>query len=185
MKGWHSLLSDVVLIVLIMGGTLMGRNDLVTEREAIKGCLVAGGQQMQRRNDLIPNLVATVKGNRDPRAEVIDSVTKARAQMAGAQDPGGQDRGKRAGASALSRLMVVVENYPQHQGQREFSTPAGGTGGAENRIAMERREYNETVQKYNTDIAIFPKNIAASYVWIPSRGRLFQSGRPKPSKSPR
>ena len=93
---------------------------------------------------------------------VIDSVTKARAAMAGAQTPAEKIAADGQLTSALSRLMVVVENYPNIKANENFLRLQDELAGTENRIAVERRKYNETVQKYNTDIALFPQNIAAS-----------------------
>ena len=153
----------LVLIALIAGSTLIGdRNDLVMERESIKGAWSQVDVDLQRRNDLIPNLVATVKGISDHEQAVIDSVTKARAQMAGAQTPAEKIAADGQVTSALSRLLLVVENYPNIKANENFLRLQDELSGTENRIAVARRRYNESVQKYNTDILIFPKNIAAS-----------------------
>jgi LemA protein len=157
------VLGAVVLIALILGSTLVGdRNDLVMERESIKGAMSQVDVVLQRRNDLIPNLVATVKGISDHEQSVIDSVTKARAAMMGAQTPADKVAADGQLTSALSRLMVVVENYPNIKANENFLRLQDELAGTENRIAVERRNYNGSVQKYNTDIALFPKNIAAS-----------------------
>jgi LemA protein len=153
----------LVLIALALGSTLIGdRNDLVMERESIKGAWSQVDVVLQRRNDLIPNLVATVKGISDHEQSVIDSVTKARAQMAGAQTPAEKIAADAQVTSALSRLLVVVENYPNIKANENFLRLQDELAGTENRIAQERRKYNEVVQKYDTDIALFPENIAAS-----------------------
>jgi LemA protein len=157
------VLGVFVLIALILGGTLIGdKNDLVTERESIHGAMSQVDVVLQRRNDLIPNLVATVKGISDHEQSVIDSVTKARAQMMGAQSPSEKVAADGQLTSALSRLMVVVENYPNIKANENFLRLQDELAGTENRIAVERRKYNETVQKYDTDIQIFPMSIAAS-----------------------
>src|SRR5580658_1164824 len=153
----------LVLIALIAGSTLIGdRNDLVQEREAIKGAMSQIDTDLQRRNDLIPNLVETVKGMAGHEQSVIDSVTKARAAMIGAQSPAEKVAADGQLTSALGRLMVVVENYPNIKANENFLRLQDELAGTENRIAVSRRRYNETVQKYNTDIALFPENIAAS-----------------------
>ncbi|HEY1753889.1 MAG TPA: LemA family protein [Bryobacteraceae bacterium] len=157
------VLGVFVLIALILGSTLIGdKNDLVTERESIKSTWSQVDVDLQRRNDLIPNLVATVKGISDHEQSVIDSVTKARAQMAGAQTPAEKIAADAQVSSALSRLLVVVENYPNIKANENFLRLQDELAGTENRIAVARRRYNETVQKYDTDIQIFPKSIAAS-----------------------
>jgi LemA protein len=153
----------LVLIALIAGSTLIGdRNDLVMEREAIKGAFSQVDTDLQRRNDLIPNLVETVKGMAGHEQSVIDSVTKARAQMAGAQSPAEKIAADGQLTSALSRLLVVVENYPNIKANENFLRLQDELAGTENRIAVARLRYNQAVQKYNTDIALFPENIAAS-----------------------
>ena len=163
MKGALIVLGVIVLAVLILGGTLMGdRNDLVAEREAIKSQFSQVDIAMQRRADLIPNLVETVKGAASHEQSVIDSVTNARAAFAGAKTPADRIAANSQIDSALSRLLVVVENYPNIKANENFQRLQDELSGTENRIAVERRKYNETVQKYNTDIALFPKNIAAS-----------------------
>ncbi len=163
MKGALIAVAIVVVIALILGGTLMGdRNDLVSEREAIKGAFSQVDVVMQRRADLIPNLMETVKGMAKQEQNVIDSVTKARAALGGAQSPSEKIAANGQMVSALSRLLVVVENYPQIKSSDSFMNLQLELETAENRISVERRKYNETVQKYNTDIALFPKNVAAS-----------------------
>jgi len=163
MRGALIVLGVLVLTVVIFGGALMGdRNDLVMEREQINGAWSQVDVDLQRRNDLIPNLVETVKGMAGHEQSVIDSVTKARAQMAGAQTPAEKIAADGQVQSALSRLLVVVENYPNIKANENFLRLQDELSGTENRISQTRRKYNEAVQKYNTDIAIFPKNIAAS-----------------------
>jgi LemA protein len=152
-----------VIVGLVLGGSLMGsRNELVQEREAIKGASSQIDNVLQRRNDLIPNLVETVKGFAKQELAVTDSVTKARAAMMGAQTQQEKVNADAKLTGALSRLMVVVENYPNIKSNENFLRLQDELSGTENRIAVERRKYNETVQKYNTDIELFPKNIAAS-----------------------
>jgi LemA protein len=163
MKGLLIGLGVVVLAVLLVGGSLMSaRNDLVAERESINAAFAQVDTALQRRNDLIPNLVETVKGMASHEQAVIDSVTKARAAMAGAQTPAEKIAANAQLESALSRLLVVVENYPQIKANENFLRLQDELAGTENRIAVERRKYNEIVQRYNTDIELFPKNIAAS-----------------------
>ena len=163
MKGALIVLGIVVLLALALGGSLMSsRNELVAERESINGAFSQVDTALQRRNDLIPNLVETVKGFAKQEQSVIDSVTKARAQMAGAQTRADKIEADAQLQSALSRLLVVVENYPQLKSNENFLRLQDELAGTENRINVERRKYNETVQRYNTDIQIFPKNIAAS-----------------------
>lgn len=155
----------LVVFGLVMAGSLFGtHNDLVQEREAIKGAWAQVDVVLQRRADLIPNLVETVKGYAKHEGTAIDSVTSARAALGGAQTPKEKIDANSKLDSALSRLLVVVENYPNLKANENFMRLQDELSGTENRIAVERRKYNETVQKYNTDIELFPKNIAAS-IW--------------------
>ncbi len=155
----------LVVFGLVMAGSLFGtHNDLVQEREAIKASWAQVDVVLQRRADLIPNLVETVKGYAKHEETAIDSVTSARAALGGAQTPKEKIEANGKLDSALSRLLVVVENYPNLKANENFMRLQDELSGTENRIAVERRKYNETVQKYNTDIELFPKNIAAS-IW--------------------
>jgi LemA protein len=157
------ILAIVLFCGLVIGGGLMSsRNELVTERETIKGAWSQVDVVLQRRNDMIPNLVETVKGFAKQEQSVIDSVTKARAAMMGAQSPAEKIEADGQVRSALGRLFVMVENYPNLKSDENFLRLQDELAGTENRIAVERRKYNEAVQKYNTDIEIFPKNISAS-----------------------
>jgi len=155
----------LVVFGLGMAASLFGtHNDLVQEREAIKASWAQVDVVLQRRADLIPNLVETVKGYAKHEETAIDSVTSARAALGGAQTPKEKIAANGQLDSALSRLLVVVENYPNLKANENFMRLQDELSGTENRIAVERRKYNETVQKYNTDIELFPKNIAAS-IW--------------------
>jgi len=153
----------VVLFVVVMFGWAMGaRNTLVTERESVTGAWSQVDVALQRRADLIPNLVETVKGFAKQEQAVIKEVTDARAALGGARNPQEKIAANSQLDGALSRLLVVVENYPQLKSNENFLRLQDELAGTENRIAVERRKYNETVQKYNTDIELFPNNIAAS-----------------------
>jgi LemA protein len=153
----------VVLFVVVMFGWAMGaKNTLVTEREAVTGAWSQVDVALQRRADLIPNLVETVKGFAKQEQAVIKEVTDARAALGGARNPQEKIAANSQLDGALSRLLVVVENYPQLKSNENFLRLQDELAGTENRIAVERRKYNETVQKYNTDIELFPNSIAAS-----------------------
>jgi LemA protein len=153
----------VVVLALVLGGSLMGsRNELVTEREEYRSSFKQVDVDLQRRLDLIPNLVETVKGFAAQEKSVLESIANARAQMAGAKTPAERIAGNSQLEGALSRLLVVVENYPQLKSNENFQRLQDELAGTENRIAVSRRRYNEAVQKYNTNIELFPKNIAAS-----------------------
>ena len=163
MKGVLIIGGVIVLLLLILGGSLLGsRNELVTEREAYKAQWQQVDVALQRRLDLIPNLVETVKGFAKQELAVFTAVADARKAMMGAQTPAEKIATNNQLEGALARLAVVVENYPQLKSDENFLRLQDELAGTENRIAVERRKYNESVQKYNTDIELFPKNIAAS-----------------------
>jgi len=163
MKILIGVLVVIVLLVLVLGGSLMtSRNELVTEKNSVDGAWAQVDVALQRRADLIPNLVETVKGFAKQEQTVIQSVADARAALGGARTPSEKIAANGQLDSALSRLLVVVENYPNLKSNENFLRLQDELAGTENRMAVERRKYNETVQRYNTDIELFPKNIAAS-----------------------
>jgi len=163
MKGVLIGLGVLVLLVLIVGGSFMGyKNDLVREQEAYKAQWQQVDVALQRRLDLIPNLVETVKGFAKQELAVTDSVTQARAAMMGAKTPAERIAANNQLEGALGRLFVIVENYPNLKSNENFLRLQDELAGTENRIAVERRKYNEALQLYNVDVQQFPKNIAAS-----------------------
>jgi len=163
MKGALIVVGVLLLVVLGCFGWLMGaKNGLVTERESVTAAWSQVDVALQRRSDLIPNLVETVKGFAKQEQAVIKEVTDARAALGGARNPAEKIQANSQLDGALSRLLVVVENYPQIKSNENFLRLQDELSGTENRIAVERRKYNESVQKYNTDIALFPTSIAAN-----------------------
>jgi LemA protein len=158
----------IVLIVaglaLVLGGCefVGARNKLATEKEAISGQWSQVDADLQRRADLIPNLVETVKGYAKEETTVVQSVADARAALGGARTPQEKIAANNQIDTALSRLLVVVENYPNLKANENFRQLQFELAGTENRILQSRRRYNEAVQKYNTDISLFPANIVAS-----------------------
>jgi LemA protein len=157
------ILGVLLLGVLLLGTMFVGvRNDLVVQKNAIDGAFAQVDVVLQRRSDLIPNLVETVKGFASQEKDVIASVANARAALGGARTPTEKIAANGQLDGALSRLLMVVENYPQLKSDANFMRLQDELAGTENRIAVERRKYNETVQKYNTSIELFPNNIAAS-----------------------
>lgn len=167
----------VVVLALVMGGCqFVGtRNTLATERESIKGEWSQVDADLQRRADLIPNLVETVKGYAKEETTVVQSVASARAQMAGAQTPQQKIDASNQMDSALGRLLVVVENYPNLKANENFKQLQFELEGTENRILQSRRRYNEAVQKYNTDLSLFPANIVASMAGFQREDAYFKT----------
>lgn len=153
----------IVLLLVMMGMSVAGsRNEMVTEKEQIAASFAQVDVALQRRAELIPNLVETVKGFAGQEKEVFANIANARAAMAGARTPGEKIAANSQMDGALGRLLVVSENYPQLRSSENFSRLMDELSGTENRINVERRKYNESVQRYNTNIALFPKNIAAA-----------------------
>jgi LemA protein len=154
----------VVVLALVLGGCeFVGeRNKLATEKEAINGMFSQVDADLQRRSDLIPNIVETVKGYAKEETTVFTNIANARAALTGAQSPQEKIDANNRLDGALSRLLVVVENYPNLKASENFKQLQFELEGTENRILQSRRRYNEAVQKYNTDISLFPGSIVAS-----------------------
>jgi LemA protein len=159
------VLGVVLLIAAVsLGGAFVSRrNEMVAQKEAIKGAWAQVDNVIQRRADLIPNLVNTVKGYASHEQKVFDDIAAARAQLGGARTPSERIAANSQLDGALSRLLVVVENYPNLKADQQFLRLQDELAGTENRIAVERRRYNETVQKYNTYIQLFPNSLVASF----------------------
>jgi LemA protein len=136
-------------------------NRFVSQEEAIKTQWSQVENQLQRRNDLIPNLVETTKGIAQQEKDVFGQIADSRAKMAGAKTPEETMQAANAQTQALGRLLVVVENYPQLRSSESFNRLMDELSGTENRIAVERMRYNERVQEYNVARRSFPSNITA------------------------
>ncbi len=157
------LVALLLVTAIAFGSMFVGRrNTMVTQQEGIKGAWAQVDTVIQRRADLIPNLVATVKGIAAQEREVFTNIANARAAMAGARTPGQRIAANEQLGGALSRLLVIVERYPQLRSNQNFLRLQDELAGTENRIAIERRKYNQTVQLYNTYIQLFPNNLIAS-----------------------
>ena len=152
----------LVLLVVIPYSYLKGTyNSLVTMDESIKGAWAQVENQLQRRYDLIPNFVETVKGYAAHEKEVFVKVSEARSKVAGAGNIDEKIQANNQLSSALSRLLLVVERYPELKANTNFIRLQDELAGTENRIAVERRRFNETVKVYNIKIRSFPTNIIA------------------------
>jgi LemA protein len=162
MKKGLIVLVVLVLIVLWFGSTYVGhRNEMVRKNETIKAAWSQVDNVLQRRADLIPNLVETVKGFAAQEQTVFTNIANARAALGGARTPQEKIAANGQLDSALSRLLVVVENYPQLRSNENFLRLQDELAGTENRIAVERKRYNDAIQDYNTYITLFPNNIVA------------------------
>lgn len=163
MKPLLIIVGILVLAALLFGGKFVGiRNELVTIDEGVKAAWAQVDVALQRRSDLVPNLVETVKGFAKQEQTVFTNIANARAALAGAKNPQEAIAANQQLDSALSRLLVIVENYPQLKSNENFLRLQDELSRTENRISVERRKYNEAVQKYNTQIALFPNNVVAS-----------------------
>jgi LemA protein len=157
------VLGILLLVGLMFAGKFVSvRNDLAVQNEAIAAAWSQVDVALQRRSDLIPNLVNTVKGFATHEQQVIDSVTAARAALGGARTPQEKIAANTQLDGAISRLLVISENYPNLKSNENFLRLQDELAGTENRILVERRKYNEVVQRYNTQIALFPNNLIAS-----------------------
>ena len=152
------------LMALIIGGAYVSsRNEMVRKNEAIKQAWAQVDVVLQRRADLIPNLVATVKGYAQQEVKVFGDVANARAALLSARTPADKIAANGQLDGALGRLLAVVENYPNLKSNQNFLALQDELAGTENRIAVERRRYNEALQDYNTYIGLFPNNIFARW----------------------
>lgn len=156
------LIAVLVVVAIVISMGIGGYNSLVTINEETTGKWSQVENQLQRRNDLIPNLVNTVQGFANHEKSLIQDVTDARSKMMGSRTPDDVSKANGELTGALSRLMVLVENYPQIKADTNFRQLADELAGTENRIAVARRDYNNAVQILNTKIKSFPTNIYAS-----------------------
>ena len=162
-RGGLIAVAVVALLLMMVGGCLMGNyNRLVTGKEAVDQRWAQVNNQLQRRNDLIVNLAETVKGTATQEQAVFGAIADARARMAGARTPEQGIEAGRAMDSALGRLFVVVENYPQLNSNEAFVQLMDELSGTENRLATERMRYNQEVQGFNVLVKRFPTNLYAS-----------------------
>ncbi|WP_321473764.1 LemA family protein [uncultured Paludibaculum sp.] len=155
----------ILVLVLIVGGkAASANNELVVKQEAIRGSWSQVDVALQRRADLIPNLVETVKGFAAQEKQILETVANARSALLNAKSPAEKIQANQGLDSAIGRLLVVVENYPNLKSNENFMRLQDELAGTENRIAVERRKYNETVQDYNTSIGLFPNNLFANFL---------------------
>ncbi len=164
MKTGTIALVVILIVVLLAGGMFVSsRNEMVRKNEAVKSAWSQVDVVLQRRADLIPNLVETVKGFAAQEQTVFHDIASARAALLGAQTPADKIAANGQLDGALGRLLLVVENYPQLKSNENFLRLQDELAGTENRIAVERKRYNDALQDYNTYIGLFPNNFFARW----------------------
>ena len=153
------IIAVIAVIAIILIG---GYNSIISASEEVENKFSTIDTQLQRRADLIPNLVNTVKGYANQEKEIINTVTTAREKLVGANSVTAKAEADQELTNALSRLLVVVENYPELKSSQNFIQLSDELAGTENRIATARRDYNEAVKTYNLKIKKFPSNVMAN-----------------------
>ena len=161
MKTLRTVLTALLLTAGAVAASGCSYNTFVSQEEGIKAQWAQVENQLQRRNDLIPNLVETTKGIAQQERDVFGKIAESRAKMSGATTPEQRMQAANEQSSALARLLVVVENYPDLKSNAQFARLMDELAGTENRIAVERMRYNERVQEYNTQRRRFPSNVTA------------------------
>src|ERR1700674_3421037 len=152
----------LALVALVIGGMYVGpRNEMVRKNENVKSAWAQVDVVLQRRADLIPNLVETVKGFAAQEQTVFHDIASARSALLGAKTPADKIAANGQLDGALGRLLLIVENYPQLKSNENFLRLQDELAGTENRIAVERKRYNDALQDYNTYVGLFPNNIFA------------------------
>ena len=172
-KGVIVLLVLVLLALFSFGQYVSVRNTLVSKNEAVKAAWSQVDIVLQRRADLIPNLVETVKGYAKQEQTVFGDIAKARSALLSAGTPADRIAANQQLDGALGRLLAIVENYPQLNSNENFLRLQDELAGTENRIAVERKRYNDTLQDYNTYIQQFPHNLFAGWAGFKSNNAYF------------
>jgi LemA protein len=158
------IIALVLLVAVLVGGSYVSsKNQMVSKSEAIKQDWAQVDVVLQRRADLIPNLVETVKGFAKHEETVYADIANARAGLLNAKTPADKIAANGQLDGALGRLLLVVENYPNLKSDQNFLALQDELAGSENRIAVERRRYNEAIQDYNTYVGQFPNSIYAGW----------------------
>ncbi len=177
-----ALIAVIVVVVIIgliaasaFGSYVSTRNTLVQKNEAVKSAWSQVDIVLQRRADLIPNLVETVKGYAQQEQTVFGDIAKARSALLSAGTPQQKIAANGQLDGALGRLLLVVENYPQLKSNENFLRLQDELAGTENRIAVERKRYNDTLQDYNTYVQQFPNNIFAGWAGFKPNDAYFQA----------
>ena len=166
----------LILMVLMVFGSFIGaRNQMVAKDQTVKSMWSEVDVQLERRADLIPNLVETVKGFTKEESTVFGDIANARAGMLNAQGPQGKIAANGKLDSALGRLLLLTENYPQLRSSDQFMRLQDELSGTENRISVARKRYNDAIQEYNTFILQFPNNIWAGMAGFKENDAYFNA----------
>src|SRR6267378_4072232 len=168
----------VILIVILLVGFssyIGSRNQMVTKNEAIKSTWAQVDVVLQRRADLIPNLVETVKGIATQEQVVFGDIAKARSALLSASTPAGKIAANGQLDGALGRLLAISENYPQLKSNENFLRLQDELAGTENRIAVERKRYNDTLRDYNTYVQQFPNSFFAGIAGFKPNEAYFEA----------
>jgi LemA protein len=190
----------LIVLALVVGFVFMQyvgvRNTLVTKDQAVKAAWSQVDIVLQRRADLIPNLVETVKGFAQQEQTVFGDIARARSALLSAGTPSEKIAANQQLDGALGRLLVIVENYPQLKSNENFLRLQDELAGTENRIAVERKRYNDALQDYNTYLLKFPNNLIAGFAGFKPNEAYFQAseasrqvpkvdfGKPAPQATP-
>lgn len=173
--GLIAIVVIIVGLVLLVGAYAGHKNAMVTKNEAIKSAWSQVDVVLQRRADLIPNLVSTVKGYAAQEQKVFGDVANARAALLGASTPADKIKANGQLDGALGRLLAISENYPQLKSNENFMRLQDELAGTENRIAVARRDYNNSLQDYNTYIGQFPNSFYASFAGFKRNDAYFNA----------
>ncbi|MBV9182942.1 MAG: LemA family protein [Acidobacteria bacterium] len=165
----------VVVALLAFSQYVSTKNTLVAKNEAVKSAWSQVDVVLQRRADLIPNLVETVKGITKQEQAVFGEIAQARSQLLSASSPADKISANQRLDGALGRLLAIAENYPQLKSSENFLRLQDELAGTENRIAVERKRYNDTLQDYNTYVQQFPHSIFATWAGFSANTAYFSA----------
>jgi LemA protein len=163
----------VLVVLMVFGSYVTARNQMVAKDQNVKSMWSEVDVQLERRADLIPNLVETVKGFTKEESTVFGDIANARAGMLNAQGPQAKIAANGQLDSAIGRLLLLTENYPQLRSSDQFMRLQDELAGTENRIGVARKRYNDAIQDYNTFILQFPNNIWASMAGFKENNAYF------------
>ena len=176
MKKFLMVVLVLVVIAALFGGMYVGRrNQMVIKNNAVQAAWSQVDIVLQRRADLIPNLVETVKGIAAQEQTVFGDIAKARSQLLAARGPTYRIAANNQLDGAIGRLLLIVENYPQLKSNENFLRLQDELAGTENRIAVERKRYNDAVLDYNNYIGIFPNSLFAGWAGFKKNDAYFQA----------